>query len=62
MRSFFRHLIVEGTRRWGGFMAITGHISMHHTDWHWALELGLTLGIDSLLVLGLYFEWKETQN
>jgi len=59
MKDFLKHLIVEGTRRWGGFMAISGHISMTQTEWHWLLETLLIVGLDSLLVIGLYLEWKD---
>ena len=57
--NFLRHLIIEGTKRWGGFMAIGGHISMTQTNWHWLIETLMVLTIDSLLVLGLYLEWKD---
>ena len=57
--NFLRHLIIEGTKRWGGFMAIGGHISMTQTNWHWLIETLMVLTIDSLFVLGLYLEWKD---
>jgi hypothetical protein len=59
MKDFLKHLIVEGTKRWGGFMAIGGHVSMTQTDWHWFLETALVVGLDLLLVLGIYLEWKD---
>jgi hypothetical protein len=61
MRGFLRHLIIEGTKRWGGFMAIGGHIGMMSTDWHWIAETLFAGLLDFLLVLGLYLEWKETK-
>jgi len=62
MKDFVKHLIVEGTKRWGGFMAIGGHIGMTQTDWHWLLETALMVGLDGLLILGLYLEWKDKIN
>jgi hypothetical protein len=59
MRDFIKHLIVEGTKRWGGFMAIGGHIGMTQTDWHWLLETALMVSLDGLLIFGLYLEWKD---
>jgi hypothetical protein len=59
MKEFLQHLIIEGTKRWGGFMAIGGHISITQTEWHWIAETSLVFGLDLLLVLGLYLEWKK---
>jgi hypothetical protein len=61
MKSFLKHLIAEGSKRWGGFIAISGHISMIHTDWHWVWESATVVLLDSILILGLYFEWKDKQ-
>ena len=61
MKNFIEYLIIEGTKRWGGFMAIGGHISMTQTDWHWIAETFIVLGLDLLLVVGLYLEWKKTK-
>ena len=58
-RSFARYLLIKGTKRWGGFMAVGGHLSITQTDWHWILEICLAAGLDLLLVVGLYFEWHE---
>lgn len=59
MKRFLQHLIIKGTKRWGGFMAIGGHISMTQTDWHLILETAVVISLDLLLVLGLYLEWKN---
>jgi len=59
MIEFGKHLIIEGTKRWGGFMAVGGHIGMTQTDWHWIFETSLMVGLDLLLVFGLYLEWNE---
>jgi hypothetical protein len=61
MKDFIKHVIVEGTKRWGGFMVIGGHVSMTQTDWHWIFETSLCVSLDALLVLGLYLEWKESK-
>jgi hypothetical protein len=58
MKSFLQHLIIKGTKRWGGFMAIGGHVSMIHTNWHWIIETATVTSLDLLLVFGLYLEWK----
>ena len=59
VKSFLRHLIIEGTKRWGGFMAIGGHISMTQTDWHWIMETAIMASLDGLLIFVLYLEWNE---
>ena len=59
MKSFLQHLIIEGTKRWGGFLAVGGHVSMTQTNWHWILETMIVAGLDSLLIIGLYLEWKN---
>ena len=61
MKGFLEHLIIEGTKRWGGFMAIGGHITMTQTDWHWIMETVLVGSIDTLLIVGLYLEWKKQE-
>jgi hypothetical protein len=61
MKKFVEYLIIEGTKRWGGFMAIGGHISVTQTDWHWILETLFIIGLDFSLVIGLYLEWKSNQ-
>jgi len=62
MRGFFKHALIEGCKRWGGLMALGGHYHMALVDWHMALEAGLPLLIDLLVLVGLYLEWREGQN
>jgi len=57
--EFLKHLFVEGTKRWGGFMSLSGHLSITQTNWHWILETLLVIFLDSILILGLYVEWKS---
>lgn len=57
--EFLKHLLIEGTKRWGGFAAVGCHLGMTQTDWHWAIETATTAAIDILLILGLYLEWKQ---
>lgn len=40
-------------------MWVGTHISMTQTDWHWLLETILCIGLDMILVVGLYLEWVE---
>jgi hypothetical protein len=35
------------------------HYSMTQTDWHWVLETSLCIGLDLLLIIGVFLEWKE---
>lgn len=35
------------------------HVSMTQTDWNWVIEHGLCIGLDIILIIGVYFEWKE---
>ena len=57
--DFLKHLFIEGMKRWGGFMSLGGHLCTTQTNWHWILETGLVIFLDSLLVIGLYLEWKD---
>jgi len=40
-------------------MWVGTHVSMTQTDWHWVLETILCVGLDIILVMGLYLEWIE---
>jgi hypothetical protein len=57
--NFLRYLIINGVQRWGSFMWVGTHVSMTQTDWHWMLETILCVGLDIILVMGLYLEWVE---
>jgi hypothetical protein len=57
--NFFQHLLIEGTRRWGGLAAVSGHFHMAVVDWHAAVEVGIPLLMDALVVTGLWLEWRE---
>ncbi len=61
MKSFFRYLIVTGMQRYGSFMWFGTHVSMTQTDWHWILETGLCILVNALVMIGLYFEWKDRE-
>ena len=57
--NFLRYLIINGVQMWGSFMWFGTHVSMTQTDWHWLLETILCIGLDIILVTGLYLEWVE---
>ena len=57
--EFLKHLFVEGTKRWGGFISLSGHLSITQTNWHWILETGLIVLLDSVLIIGIYIEWND---
>ena len=59
MKSFLKYLLVNGMQRYGSFMWIGTHIGVTQTEWHWLLETCLCVSVNILVVLGLYFEWKD---
>ena len=62
MISFIKHLIVVFGQRYGSFVWFGTHISLTQTDWHWLLELFLSVFINFLIIFSLYLEWKDNEN
>lgn len=61
MKSFLKYLLVNGMQRYGSFMWFGTHVGVTQTEWHWLLETSLCVGVNVLVVLGLYFEWKDQE-
>lgn len=61
MKSFLKHLLVIGMQRYGSFMWFGTHVGVTQTEWHWILETSLCVVVNILMVLGLYFEWKDKE-
>ena len=57
--TFIRYLIINGVNKWGSFMWVGTHVSMTQTDWHWILESGLCIGLDLIMIISVYLEWKD---
>jgi hypothetical protein len=58
--KFLKFFFITGTQRWGSFMWLGTHYSMTQTDWHWVIETSVCIGLDLLLIIGVFIEWKET--
>jgi hypothetical protein len=62
MKSFLIHLIIVFGQRYGSFVWFGTHIGLTQTEWHYLLEIFLSVFVNFLILFSLYLEWKISKD
>jgi hypothetical protein len=62
MKKFFRYLFINVMNKYGSFMWFGIHMGVTQVSWHWVLEVGLCLLMNTLVIISMYVECKDSQN
>jgi hypothetical protein len=62
MKKFFRYLFINVMNKYGSFMWFGIHMGVTQVSWHWVLEVGLCLLMNTLVIISMYVEWKDSHN
>lgn len=62
MIKFLKYLIVEVMNKYGSFMWFGTHVSLTQINWHYLLEIFLSVLVNFFVIFSVYLQYKEKQN